>query len=552
MKKLYSILTLAFVMCAFNSQAQWQDVGTVNDTMILAGWVDIAFDPSNNQPNVSYNQSIFVDGVSLAHYTGSNWTYHGSQNFSPGPALYPVLEYNLSTNEPYVAFADNTQLDKASVMKYDGTSWSYVGSSAFTSDTIRGISLSFHPTTNEPWVAFTAEGDGGKISVMKFDGSSWVYVGGQAFSAGDGGMTALEFHPSTYEPYVVYYDNSIGVVAQKFDGTNWVNLAAFPNLSSAIHDAEFSPSGELHVLFADHLNNKLGSVAKYDGSSWSYVGLEGFSGVACPSIAVLQGEALAFNSSGTPYVALRLDADNDNNTPDDIAVMSYNGSSWATVGSAVHSGVGMGYSIAISPSDEPYITWADQSDNFIVHVQKYASSGSAPNAPTNLSASLQKTASTNVQLTWTDNSSDEDGFYIERSTDGTNYSQVGSVAANVTTYDDNGLAANTLYYYQVQAYNSFGSSAYSNVEQIMTTITGINGNEIAKISVYPNPAKGAFIINTNGLVLDEVSLTDLSGRLVKTYSPQENTFSLEGIAGGVYVLALQKEGNINRYKLVVE
>lgn len=552
MKKLYSILSITLTVLALNVHAQWQDVGTVNDTMILAGWPDIAFDPSNDQPNVSYNQSVFIDGASLAYYTGSNWTYHGAQNFSPGPALYSVLEFNTSTNEPYVAFADNTQLDKASVMKYDGTSWSYVGSSAFTSDTIRGISLSFHPTTNEPWVAFTAEGDGGKISVMKFDGTNWVYVGGQAFSAGDGGMTALEFHPSTYEPYIVYYDNSIGVVAQKFDGTNWVSLATFPNLSSAIHDAEFSPSGELHVLFADHLNGKLASVAKYDGSVWSYVGLEGFSGDPCPSIAVLQGEALAFNSSGTPYVALRLDADDNNNTADDLVVMSYNGSAWATLGSTIHSGVSMGYSLAISASNEPHIVWSDTQDNLIVHVQKYASSGSAPNPPTNLMASLQKTASTNVQLTWTDNSSDEDGFYIERSTDGTNFSQVGSVLADVTTYDDNGLQANTLYYYQVQAYNSFGSSAYSNVEQIMTTITAINNHEIEGISVYPNPAFGSFVINANGEWLDEINLTDLSGRLVKAYNTQASNFSLEDVAEGIYVLSLRKGESLNRYKLVVK
>lgn len=552
MKKLYAILFLLFGLYAFDTNAQWQDVGTVNDTMILAGWVDIAFDPSNSQPNVSYNQSIFVDGSSLAYYTGSSWTYHGAQNFSPGPALYPVLEFNPNTNEPYVAFVDNTQLDKVSVMKYDGTSWSYVGSPAFTSDTVRGVNLSFHPSTNEPWVAFTAKGDGHKISVMRFDGTNWVYMGGQAFSANDGGVAAIEFHPGTYDPYVVYYDNGIGVVTQKFDGTNWVNLPTFPNPSSALHDVEFSPSGELHVLFADHLNGKLASLAKYDGSSWSYVGLEGFSGSACPSIAVLQGEALAFNSSGTPYVSLRLDDDDNNSTPDDLVVMSYNGSSWSTVGGTIHSGANMGYSMAISPTDEPYITWADASDNFIVHVQKYASSGSAPNAPTDLLASLQKTASTNVQLTWADNSSDEDGFYIERSTDGTNYTQVGSVLADVATYDDNGLQPNTLYYYQVQAYNSFGSSAYSNVEQIMTTITAVDNLEIRQVSIYPNPASGSFTINANGHWLDEINLTDLSGRVVKSYDTQVTNFSLEGIANGVYILSVRKEESLNRYKLVVK
>jgi hypothetical protein len=36
------------------------------------------------------------------------------------------------------------------------------------------------------------------------------------------------------------------------------------------------------------------------------------------------------------------------------------------------------------------------------------------------------------------------------------------VGANVTTYGDSGLAAQTLYYYRIRAYNSIGNSPYSN------------------------------------------------------------------------------------------
>ncbi len=69
-----------------------------------------------------------------------------------------------------------------------------------------------------------------------------------------------------------------------------------------------------------------------------------------------------------------------------------------------------------------------------------------------------------LTLTWTDNSDNEDGFYIERKTGtGGAYARIGQVGANVTTYvDSSGLASTTTYCYQVQAFNTFGNSTYSN------------------------------------------------------------------------------------------
>lgn len=66
-----------------------------------------------------------------------------------------------------------------------------------------------------------------------------------------------------------------------------------------------------------------------------------------------------------------------------------------------------------------------------------------------------------IALNWTDNSGDETGFRIERSVEsGTSgFSQIALVGANVTTYDDSGLAAATRYWYRVRAFNGFGDSA---------------------------------------------------------------------------------------------
>ena len=86
--------------------------------------------------------------------------------------------------------------------------------------------------------------------------------------------------------------------------------------------------------------------------------------------------------------------------------------------------------------------------------------GTPPNKPTNLSASSKST--TEINLSWTDNSDNEDGFKLERKGLGGAYTEIKTLAANTTSYSDTGLNANTTYYYRIRAYNSYGYSDYSN------------------------------------------------------------------------------------------
>ncbi|MBI2531840.1 MAG: fibronectin type III domain-containing protein, partial [Deltaproteobacteria bacterium] len=72
-------------------------------------------------------------------------------------------------------------------------------------------------------------------------------------------------------------------------------------------------------------------------------------------------------------------------------------------------------------------------------------------------------------LSWADNSTSEDGFNIERrSGSSTTFTRIATVGANVTSYTDGGLLDATTYCYRVQAFNTAGSSGYSN-EQCATT-----------------------------------------------------------------------------------
>ncbi len=91
-----------------------------------------------------------------------------------------------------------------------------------------------------------------------------------------------------------------------------------------------------------------------------------------------------------------------------------------------------------------------------------------PEAPGDLTAA--PVDSTGVTLRWTDTALDETGFEIWRSASGAaeTYTLVGSLGPNTTYWLDNGLAPLTYYWWQVRAYNSAGSSAFSSAAATQT------------------------------------------------------------------------------------
>jgi serine protease AprX len=84
-----------------------------------------------------------------------------------------------------------------------------------------------------------------------------------------------------------------------------------------------------------------------------------------------------------------------------------------------------------------------------------------PTAPT---ITKIKTLKYTADITWADNSNNEDGFYIYRGTSPTNLTLIATVGPNTTFYQDSGLTRKSTYYYKVCAYNASGESCSAVVE----------------------------------------------------------------------------------------
>jgi photosystem II stability/assembly factor-like uncharacterized protein len=109
--------------------------------------------------------------------------------------------------------------------------------------------------------------------------------------------------------------------------------------------------------------------------------------------------------------------------------------------------------------------WVAEDNN----IYYYYTEPTAPTPPTNLSA-IADTFS--VTLNWIDNSSNENGFLVERK-DGDSlsvnpYVGIDTVLSDMTSAIDTGLPYNTTYTYRVFAYNSIGNSDYTNIRQVVT------------------------------------------------------------------------------------
>ena len=127
--------------------------------------------------------------------------------------------------------------------------------------------------------------------------------------------------------------------------------------------------------------------------------------------------------------------------------------------------------------------------------------GSAPPlAPTELSAVA--ISSGRVELSWTDNATNEAAFHVERTAAGGQFAEIDTVGANDTTYSDPTVNPESSYTYRVRASNGQGFSAYSGTADVTTPPT--SGGGVIKTMTFESgslldPATGAD--SANGTVV---------------------------------------------------
>jgi len=183
----------------------------------------------------------------------------------------------------------------------------------------------------------------------------------------------------------------------------------------------------------------------------------------------------------------------------------------------------------------------------------------APNALTATAASKSQ-----IKLSWTDNSTNETGFQIERSlTAITGFSTLATVAANTTSFQDVGLQANTTYFYRVRAIATVGHSGYtaeSNSQSFgesqarSITLPGVQREDPSvssetQLEVYPNPVLGNLTVKVLTATQQAISiyLFDMQGRAILRQdgnTTTEHTVDMTGIMPGLFIIKVTADGKV--------
>jgi alpha-tubulin suppressor-like RCC1 family protein len=166
-----------------------------------------------------------------------------------------------------------------------------------------------------------------------------------------------------------------------------------------------------------------------------------------------------------------------------------------------------------------------------------------PAAPTSLAATA--VSGSQVDLQWSDNSTNETGFRIERKTGSSGvYASIATVGAGSTTYSDIGLAWGTQYFYRVYATNSAGSSPSSNEAQASTVLiySGVlDGGASHSVALKDDGTVWAWGSGTSGQLGN--------GASTNVYKPQ--AIGLGGVtavaAGRNHTLALMTNGTVRAW-----
>ena len=150
-----------------------------------------------------------------------------------------------------------------------------------------------------------------------------------------------------------------------------------------------------------------------------------------------------------------------------------------------------------------------------------------PVAPKTLTA--QAASGSQINLSWTDASSNETGFTVERSTDGIILTTIATLGANVVSYSNTGLTATTTYKYRV-------SSFITNV--------GATASVVATATTLSAPPAAPTTLAAPSVTASQVNLTWVDA------STNETGFKIERCTGSTctnFVEVAQTAANVKAF-----
>jgi hypothetical protein len=357
-----------------------------------------------------------------------------------------------------LSWADNSDNETSMGVEFstDGATWANIGvlNADVTARSVVGLS----PSMQYQFRVYAANGAGASYSnvVSATTGPAPVTV--PAAPSGLAGTVVSSTQVDLTWADVSGNETSMGVELST-DGVNWANIAVLVAGTTARSVAGLAPS----TLYRFR-------VYAANGAGASYSNVVSATTAASPVTIPAAPSSLTATAAASSRINLAW-ADNSGNESGFKVESSADGVNFTQVGTVAsnvttYAATGLAAATQYTFRVRAYNAAGDSGNT---NAASATTQAVAPAAPSALAAAV--VSASQVDLSWADNSTNETGFKVERSTDGVNFTQVATVASNITTYSATALTSGTTYTFRVRAYNGVGNSAYSNTASATTPAT---------------------------------------------------------------------------------
>jgi len=491
---------------------------------------------------------IATGGNGIQEYDGATWTnltdFNNSYN-TPHKSKSSIVNIN---GLLYAGAGDFNTSGEGTIHTYNGTTFSLLQNSDFQYNGSYKIA-DFAEYNGVVYAGgqFMSP-DNASANLAKWNGTDWVGVSTNSLN--------VNGNQNNVVSRLIVFQNKLYVISQSkvlyYDGTAWDSLAStYSSYTDAVvHDGELYLCGIIVTYDGNGNPTGSGTIGKWNGTTLSIVDNL--------TTGLFDGVRRLFSDGTNLYATAKVKAQNN-----DVYLVKYNGTTWSNFAFLQEASGGYvqgyplpDYNYIFKFNNELYIggRFTEINNQPIQSLAKIGLPTPAiPAAPSNLTV----TPVNSMDLNWHDNSNNEDGFYIESTQDTVagSWTQIASVASDVTYYHHTGLNPGEDYFYRVRAYNANGNSAYSNISGATEHETGIThfDNVFNAVNVYPNPANN-FVNLANIPNGSAVKIIDITGKVVYSSAitnEQTTTINTADFTNGIYLIRIDTNGSSANRKLIV-
>jgi hypothetical protein len=421
----------------------------LSGTFAHAGATAMAYDPAGTL-HVAYYDALARSLKYAERVAGGDWS--PTITIDPGPQAGSSLAIAIdASGHAGIAYYDAKKAD-LKYAHFNGGTWDLTRVDA-TGNVGQNPSLVFD-TADHPLISYFSQ-TGGDLKLARFDGKRWTKsVIDRKGTAGQ--FSSIAINPANGTWAVAYGESTKRQVRIATQSSAPITLDTLGKTRGWTTDLSlaFSSAGAPAVSYYDAAGRTLKLA--------SYAGMWTRQTVVSGDIAA-QSELSFDPLSGAPQIAY---LDHASGSVDLAKPIS-------GVWSSVKLGAGDSVVVARDPLTNSFSGMFTGGSG--------PSVGSSLSDPSNLTATV--ISNSEIDLNWTDNSTIETAFVIERSTDGgATFAPLAQVGANVTSCADTTAGDGQSFLYRVKAMDGTSSSHWAASQAVTTTLNAIAGLQAAVTS----------------------------------------------------------------------